>query len=231
MIQKAIPGSTVEGNSYALVFGGKNVGKAKDDPKKVFSFFEDFSNATLNKWKQVWGEWSVNNGAVFGKTGKSPFGNAEVGLYLKEGINWGDIEVELDLKETGSGVVYPGPFLRVQDSSLQHTTAWWFEYWTDHKECTMRPFVNNRDGLWKYKCQLPQPFTKNKWFHFRYRVLGNRVVQWANDALIQNATVGSDWMIPKGTIGLGCHSIYKGSLQGCRTFYDNIKVRVSSHPY
>lgn len=74
MIQKAIPGSTVEGNSYALVFGGKNVGKAKDDPKKVFSFFEDFSNATLNNWKQVWGEWSVNNGAVFGKTGKSPFG-------------------------------------------------------------------------------------------------------------------------------------------------------------
>ena len=224
-IQEMIPGDTVEGSSYALVFGGKKVGKAKADPRKVFAFFEDFSSPSLNKWIQVWGEWSVKSGVVFGKTGKSSSGLGEVGLYLKEGGNWRDVEVELDLQETGSGVVYPGPFLRIQKYSLSHTTAWWFEYWTDHKECTMRPFVNNKDGVWKYKCQLPEKLVKNKWFHFRYRVLGTRIMQWANEALIQNATVGSDWMVPKGSIGLGCHT----SNTGCRTFYDNIKVRVSSH--
>ena len=229
-IQKPIPGNTVDGNSYALVFGGKTVGKAKADPRKVLAFFEDFSKSTLSKWKKVWGEWSIKNGQVFGKTGKSSFGYAEVGMYLKEGVNWGDVEVELDLKETGAGVVFPGPFLRVQESSLRRTTAWWFEYWTDHNECTMRPFMNNRDGVWKYRCRLPEKLVKNKWFRFKYRVFGNRVMQWANNALIQNAVVGSSWMVPKGTIGLGCHSTYSGSPYGCRTFYDNIKVWVCSYP-
>ena len=70
-IQEIIPRDTVEDNSYAFVFGGKNVGKAKADPRKVFAFFEDFSSSSLNKWIQVWGEWSVKSGTVFGKTGKS----------------------------------------------------------------------------------------------------------------------------------------------------------------
>lgn len=225
-----IPGKTVEGSSYALVFGGENVGKARADPRKVLAFFEDFSKSMLSKWKKVWGEWSVKNGEVLGKTGKSSFGHAEVGIYLKEGGNWGDIEVELDLKETEAGVVYPGPFLRVQESNLRRTTAWWFEYWTDRKTCTMRPFKNNRDGEWKYRCNLPENLVKNKWFHFKYRLFGNRVMQWANNVLIQNAMVDNYWMIPKGTIGLGCHSVYSGSRHGCKTFYDNIKVGFCSYP-
>ncbi|KAL9989405.1 hypothetical protein ACROYT_G003952 [Oculina patagonica] len=229
-IQKMIPSNTVDGSSYALVFGGRNVGKAKSDPKKVFAFFEDFSDSTLNRWTRVWGEWTVKNGAVFGKTGKSTFGHAEVGLYLDEGKDWGDIEVELDLMETGSATVYPGPFLRVLESNLQYTTAWWFEYYTDRKDCTMRPFMLNRDGSWKYKCQLPNPLVKNKWFHFRYRVTGNRISQWANEVLIQTATVDSEWMIPRGTIALGCHGVYSGSPHGCRSFYDNIKVQLLVDP-
>lgn len=231
-IQKFIPSNTVDGGSYALVFGRNNVGKAKADPKKVFAFFENFSNTTLNQWTRVWGEWTVRNGTMFGKTGTSLFGNAEVGLYLNEGSNWGDIEVELDLMETGSGVVHPGPFLRVQEPNPQHTTAWWFEYWTDHKDSAMRPFNNNKDGGPRYKCQLPETFVTNKWFHFRYRVLGNQIMQWANKKQIQNATVDSEWMIPRGSIGLGCHTIKSGSYDGCRTFYDNIKVRflVESNP-
>ena len=128
--------------------------------------------------------------------------------------------------ETGSHVVYPGPFFRVQDFRLQHTTAWWFEYYTDHKDCTMRPFVNNKDGSWIYKCQLPEPLVKNKWFHFKYRLMGNKITQWANGVSIQNTAVSSTWMIPSGTIALGCHSIYSGSLTGCRSYYDNIKVRI-----
>lgn len=225
MIQKKIPENTMDGSSYALVFGGRNVGKAKRNPKNVFAFFEDFSNSALEDWKQVWGEWLVKNGTVFGKTGKSPFGGAEVGLFLKNGIDWRNVEVELDLMETGRDVVYPGPFLRVLDPSPQHTTGWWFEYWTDHKECSMRPFINNENSGSKYACTIPQTFVKNKWFHFKYRVLGNHVMQWADKTLIQNTTVNRDWMIPKGTIGLGCHSVYSKSPYGCKTFYDNIKVR------
>ena len=96
-----IPSNTVDDSSYALVFGGKGAGKARSDPKKVFAFFENFSNSTLDQWTRVWGEWSVKNGAVFGKTGTSSYGHAEVGLLLNEGKEWGDIEVELDLMETG----------------------------------------------------------------------------------------------------------------------------------
>ena len=81
----------------------------------------------------------------------------------------------------------------------------------------------NKDGAWMYKCNLPNPLVKNKWFHFRYRVMGNRISQWANEVLIQTTTVDSEWMIPRGGIALGCHHDYSG---GCRTFYDNIKVRL-----
>ena len=56
MIQKMISGNTVDGSSYALVFGGSNVEKAKADPRKVSAFFKDFSNLTLKEWMQVWGE-------------------------------------------------------------------------------------------------------------------------------------------------------------------------------
>ena len=55
-------------------------------------------------------------------------------------------------------------------------------------------------------------------------------MQWANNVLIQNAMVANYWMIPKGTIGLGCHSIYSGSPYGCKSFYDNIKVGFCSYP-
>ena len=52
---------------------------------------------------------------MLGKTGKSAFGLAEVGLYLTKGKAWKDIEVDLDFMETGSHVVYTGPLFRVQD--------------------------------------------------------------------------------------------------------------------
>lgn len=72
--QRVIPANTVDTISYALVFGGKSSEKAKANPKNVFLFHEDFSNSTLRDWKQVWGEWVVKNGSLFGKTGRSPFG-------------------------------------------------------------------------------------------------------------------------------------------------------------
>ena len=229
--QRVILANKVDTKSYALVFGGKSTVKPKADPKNVFLYHEDFSNSTLRDWKRVWGEWTVKNRSLFGKTGRSWYGSGEVGLYLKEGKGWDDIEVELDLMETGTNSVYPGPLLRVQESGLQHTTAWWFEYKTDHKECTMRPFVDNNDGGWKYKCQLPQPLVKNKWFRFKYRLIGNRFSQWANGVSIQNVAVESTWMIPRGTIAFGCYTIGVG-IGGCATYYDNLRVRlaVNSNP-
>jgi len=230
--QRMIPSNSLDDKSYALVFGGKSTQRVKADRRNVFAFYEDFSSSKLEDWRRVWGEWTVKNGTLFGRTGASMFGHGEVGLYLNQGKEWGDIEVELDFMETGSNTVFPGPFFRVQDSNLRRTTAWWFEYMTDQKTCTMRPFINNKDGSWVYKCNLPEPLVKNKWFHFKYHLLGNKITQWANGVSIQNAVVESAWMIPRGTIALGCHSIYSGSPTGCRSYYDNIKVRllVESNP-
>lgn len=229
--QRVIPANKVDTKSYALVFGGKYTVKPKADPKNVLLYHEDFSNSTLRDWKRVWGEWTVKNRSLFGKTGRSWYGSGEVGLYLKEGKGWDDIEVELDLMETGTNTVYPGPLLRVQESGLQHTTAWWFEYKTDHKECTMRPLIDNKDWGWKYKCQLPQPLVKNKWFRFKYRLIGNRYSQWANGVSIQNVAVESTWMIPRGIIAFGCYTVGDG-IGGCATYYDNLRVRlaVNSNP-
>ena len=85
----------------------------------------------------------------------------------------------------------------------------------------MRPHANNKDGGWPYKGQLPTPFKLNTWFHFRYRVVGDRFWQWANGKVVQdNAKVSKEWKITAGTLGLGCHK----SNQNCKTFYDNIKV-------
>lgn len=225
-IQKLIPAGGVDRKSYVLVFGGKYNKPAKADPRKIFAFYDSFESRSLDGWKHNWGEWKVKNGKLYGKTGKSPHGNGEVGLYIKEGQYWKDVEVELDFMEAGANTVFPGPFLRIMNPSLKQTTAWWFEYYTDHKACTMRPFQNNNDGGWKYRCNLPEKLLKNKWYHFKYRVEGNKIKQWANGKLIQNAAVDKQWMISRGTVGLGCHRIYSGSPTGCRSFYDNIKVKL-----
>ena len=87
----------------------------------------------------------------------------------------------------------------------------------------MRPVVNNRDGNRKYNGKLPTAFTLNKWFHFKYRVLGDRFWQWANGKLVHdNVQVGKEWKIPAGTLGLGCHNFKQ---YDWKTLYDNIKVR------
>lgn len=96
---------------YVFVFVGEKVGNVKLDFIKVFVFFEDFFNLKLNQWIWVWGEWIVQNGIVFGKMGMLVFGYVEVGLFLDEGRDWEDIELEFDLMEIGLGVVYFGLFL------------------------------------------------------------------------------------------------------------------------
>ena len=54
-------------------------------------------------------------------------------------------------------------------------------------------------------------------------MLGDRFSQWANGKLVHNnVQVGSEWKIPAGTLGLGCHK----SAHNCKTLYDNIKVRL-----
>ena len=69
--------------------------------------------------------------------------------------------------------------------------------------------------------KLPTAFTLNKWFHFKYRVLGGRFWQWANGKLVHdNVQVGKEWKITAGTLGLGCHK----SRLNCKTLFDNIKI-------
>ena len=210
------------------MFGPAVSGSAMDNPDKVFAFYDDFSSSTLKKeWVKNWGKWGVQNGRLLGSTMQSnDLGkdNVEVGLYFQSGFQWKDVEVELDLMETGQKKSCPGPHLRVTNVNPSKTTAWWFEYCIGSRHtCTMRPVVNNRDGSWKYNGKLPTVFTLNKWFHFKYRVLGDRFWQWANGKLVHdNVQVGKEWKIPAGTLGLGCHNFKE---YDCKTLYDNIKVR------
>ena len=228
-LQAPISANTVDDSSYSFVLGAAVSGSAMDNPDKVYAFHDDFSSSTLKKeWVKNWGQWSVQNGRLLGSTMQSnDLGkdNVEVGLYLKSGFQWKDVEVELDLMETGTKNSCTGPNLRVNNVNPSKTTVWWFEYCpSSTNTCTMRPVANNRDGGWRYNRKLSTAFKLNKWFHFKYQVLGNRFSQWANGKLVHNnVQVGKDWKIPAGTLGLGCHNFKH---YDCKTFYDNIKVTV-----
>ena len=179
ILQASISAFTVDSSSYSLVVGDAVRSSAMDDPSKVYAFYDDFSSATMKKeWVKVWGEWSVQNGRLLGNTMKSKDVSndaAEIGVYLKSGFHWKDVEVELDLMETSqSGKATTGPFLRLSNVSISKTSGWWLQYNLDFLDCSLRPFVNNRDGNWKYTAKLPKAFTRNKWFHLKYRVIGNR---------------------------------------------------------
>ena len=226
-LQAPISANTVDDSSYSLVFGAAVSSSVMDNPDKVFAFYDDFSSSTLKKeWVKNWGKWSVQNGRLLGSTMQTrdlSKDAAEVGLYLQSGFQWKDVEVELDFMET-SRLKYTetGQFLRLSNVNPSKTTGWWLEYYMRRpNECYFRPFANNRDGSWKYKGKLPTAFTLNKWFHLRYRVLGDRFWQWANGKLVyDNLQVGKEWTIAAGTLGFGCHK----SPHNCKTLYDNIKV-------
>ena len=194
-LQAPISSNTVDDSSYSLVLGAAVSGSAMDNPDKVYAFHDDFSSSTLKKeWVKNWGQWSVQNGRLLGSTMQSnDLGNDyfEVGLYLKSGFQWRDVEVELDLMETGTKNSCTGPNLRVSNVNPSKTTVWWFEYCPyNTNTCTMRPVANNRDGGWRYNRKLPTAFKLNTWFHFKYQVLGNRFSQWANGKLTQQCTSG-----------------------------------------
>ena len=226
--------NTVDDSSYFLLLGGAVSGSAMDNPDHVYAFHDDFSSSVLKKeWMtNNFGKWSVQKGRLLGDTFQGSIKDpVEIGLYVKSGFTWKEIEVELDLMETGTKKTATGPALRVSNVDHSKTTAWWFQYYppTSNAACYMRPQANNKDGGWKYKGKLPRAFTINTWFHFKYQVLGDRFSQWANGKLVHNnVQVGSEWKILAGTLGLGC---YRSPLN-CKTLYDNIKVRflVASPP-
>ncbi|CAB3991343.1 Hypothetical predicted protein [Paramuricea clavata] len=210
-------------NDYTVALqGNKDAGKARQNPENVYLFYDDFSDSNLEKkWQKNWGAIRVENGVLKVKTGRTPTSDkGEISVFVKHGHEWEDIEVELDLNERNN-VRAPGPFLRVQDARIQSTTAWWFEYVTGSKLCTMRPFKNNKDGSWLYRGTLPKALSAGLWYHAKFRVVGDRFSHWINNVLIQNnVKVSSQWMINKGTFGLGCHTYDIG----CDTSYDNIKI-------
>ena len=228
-LQATISAFTVDSSSYSLVIGGAVRSSAMDDPSKVYAFYDDFSTSTMKtEWVKARGQWSVQNERLLGNTMKSKDVSnkgAETGVYIKSGFHWKDVEVELDLMETSRlRKAATGPFLRLSNVNPSKTTGWWFEYYLASPSYSgFRPFFNNRDGGWKYTGRLPTAFTNNKWFHFKYRVIGNRFWQWANGKLVHNnLKVDKQWEILNGTVGLGCYS----SPHNCKTLYDNIKVTI-----
>ncbi|KAL9971493.1 hypothetical protein ACROYT_G017663 [Oculina patagonica] len=232
-LQARMSANTVDASSYSLVLGDAVSGGVMKNPDSVYAFYDDFSSSVLKKeWAtNNYGTWSVQKGQLLGNTMQESIkDHAEVGLYVKSGFTWKDVEVELDLMETGSSASAPGPFLRLGNVDHSKTTGWWFEYYPGRGDrCTMRPIANNKDGGWKYNSKLPAAFTLNTWFHLKYKVLGDRFSQWANGKIVHNnVPVGSEWKISAGTLGLGCHR----SPNNCKTLYDNIKVRflVTSPP-
>lgn len=218
-LQAPMSANAVDNSSYFLVLGGAVTGSAMDNPDNVYAFHDDFSSSVLKKdWiSNNFGKWSMQKGRLLGDTMQGSItDNMEIGLYVKSGFAWKDVEVELDLMETGTKKSAPGPFLRVSNVDHSKTTGWWFEYYPVNADlCTMRPVASNKDGGWKYNSRLPTAFTINTWFHFKYQVLGDRFSQWANGKLVHNnVQVGSEWKIPAGTLGLGCHK----SSNNCKTF-------------
>ena len=225
-LQAPISANTVDESSYSLVLGGAVSGSVMDNPDKVYAFHDDFSSSARKKeWVITWGKWSVQNGRLLGSTMQTKDlgkGNVEIGLYIKSGFQWRDIEVELDMMETGSIKSVPGPFLRVSNANPAKTTAWFVEFnWAAKGEnIALRPVVNNRENPYYYG--KFSAFKPNIWFHLKYRVLGDSwFSQWVNGKLVHhNLKVGKEWKIPAGTVGLGCHK----SPHNCKTLYDNIKV-------
>ena len=218
-------------SEYFFVYGNQNASRARQNPENVYLFYDDFTDARLEKkWQRNWASAKVVNGKLELRSGKTPTGDStEVAIFVKGGSEWKDIEVELDMMEQNKK--YPGPLLRIEDIRIKSTSAWWFEYHSGHTKCTMRPYKNNRDGQWLYKGTLSKPLARGTWVRGKYRVVGDRFSHWVNgDVVHDNVKVSSSWMIAKGTIGLGCHEDL--SLVGCHTFYDNIKVTqyVSSQP-
>ncbi|XP_068684699.1 uncharacterized protein [Montipora foliosa] len=234
-LQAPISANNVDGYSYSLVMGDLVSGSAKENLDKVYAFYDDFSSSTLKKdWVKTWGQWSVQNGRLLGSTMQTKnlnSDNVEVGVYLKTGFHWKDVQVELDLMETsGLKITAPGPFLRLSNVNPSKTTGWWLQYYLGApNHCYLRPQANNKDGSWKYRGRLPTAFQLNKWFHLKYRVIGNRFWQWVNGKLVlNNLKVEKEWEIPAGTLGMGCAR----SPYNCKTLYDNIKVTllVAKHP-
>jgi len=144
------------------VLGAAVSGSVMDSPDKVFVFHDDSSNSALKKeWVKMWGERSVQTGSLLGSTMQTKVlkkDHTEIGLYLHSGFHWKDIEVELDLMETGSMNSAPGPFLRVSNVDPSKTTGWWFEYYVRYAElCTMRPKPTTEMATGYTRESYPQP--------------------------------------------------------------------------
>ena len=223
-LQAPISSNTVDDVSYFLVLGASVSGSVMDNPNKVYAFYDDFSSSALKKeWVKIYGNWSVQKERLLGNTMQSKYlthDQMEVGLYLRSGFHWKDVDVELDLKEMGTDRTATGPFLRLSNVKLSKTTGWWFEHYPGSTSI-FRPQANNKDGGWYRSTRFPTPFKLNTWFHFKYRAFGDKVWSWQNgNRVFSNVKVRKPYMITAGTLGLGCYQPPKS----CKTLYDNIKV-------
>ena len=97
----------------------------------------------------------------------------EISLFVQNGYEFEDIEIELDFNEFANDVAF-GPVMRVQDTRMKSFSAWWFQYITGKTDCTMRPYKDGFDGKWLYQSNFKKSLSKGSWYHAKYRLFGDR---------------------------------------------------------
>lgn len=221
--QELLDSSINKESHYFLVYDNPNAEPAKSDPEKVYLFHDDFSTQSSGKWQNSsWDSVEIVNGLLEVKTNFLPkIDDVEVVVYAKQGYDWQDVNVELDMMETTSNA-HPGIFVRVQNPTMRKTTAWGFYYYSGETRCVFQPVVRNREAGRMNKARLHKPFATKTWVKVQYKLVDNSFSHWINGNLIHgDIVVEQAWMIPKGTLGFGCQNEDYG---GCHTYYDNIKL-------
>ena len=102
--QELLDSSINKESHYFLLYDNPNAEPAKSDPEKVYLFHDDFSTQSSGKWQNSsWGSVQAVNGLLEVKTNFSPkIDDVEVVVYAKQGCDWQDVNVELDMMETTS---------------------------------------------------------------------------------------------------------------------------------
>ncbi len=83
LIWTKIPSIPTTGSTIYVYFGNNLVGN-KEDPKKVFYFFDDFTTATSNAWSVTSGTWTVASGVASQTTSTGGAYRAPLNMTLND---------------------------------------------------------------------------------------------------------------------------------------------------
>jgi|GEM_PF-1229443 len=221
----AIPANTTDGD-YVLAWGNPSAGAPPADGRDVYWLWEDFDDGDWtngNSWTNNFGQWQATDGYVR-LHDPSSTDSYEAGLVYNGGYAWTDYVLSVRMRDASTGgASYQGPAVRVANAGINSTTLWWFEFYRNTTQATMRPFVNDTDYSWFYDdVTLPQAYPSNTWITTRYQVVGQRIWSWFNGTVLHDGVnVTAPHQISAGTIALGAHSNYPSP----QAFdYDDVRV-------